>query len=79
MNVAHIEKCIDQYKEFFWAKKKYGILFVGVGAYMFYLLWRRYVNALNYVLAFWLSKYKEKFVTAWTIKIMHFDNIMTDR
>ncbi|XP_052193761.1 uncharacterized protein LOC127802110 [Diospyros lotus] len=36
-------------------------------------------NALDYVRNAWLNNYKEKFVAAWTNKIMHFGNVTTNR
>ncbi|XP_052208410.1 protein FAR-RED IMPAIRED RESPONSE 1-like [Diospyros lotus] len=38
-----------------------------------------YDNALDYVRNAWLNNYKEKFVAAWTNKIMHFGNVTTNR
>ena len=38
-----------------------------------------YDNALDYLRKAWLNNYKEKFVAAWTNKIMHFGNVTTNR
>ena len=33
---------------------------------------------MEYVINTWLNKYKERFVSAWTDKIMHFENLTTN-
>ncbi|XP_052179871.1 uncharacterized protein LOC127793130 [Diospyros lotus] len=38
-----------------------------------------YEGALNYLRNTWLNDYKEKFVAAWTNRIMHFGNVTTNR
>ena len=38
-----------------------------------------YPEAVEYVTKKWLTKYKERFVAAWTDKSMHFGNVTTNR
>ena len=39
----------------------------------------QYPDALKYVLDNWLIPYKERFFGAWTNKVLHFDNLTTNR
>ncbi|XP_052193889.1 uncharacterized protein LOC127802218 [Diospyros lotus] len=43
------------------------------------LEYHAYEGALNYVRKTWLNDYKEKFVAAWTNRIMHFGNVTMNR
>ncbi|XP_052171683.1 PKS-NRPS hybrid synthetase cheA-like [Diospyros lotus] len=38
-----------------------------------------YEGALDYVRNTWLNDYKEKFIAAWTNKVLHFGNVTTNR
>ncbi|KAH7518290.1 hypothetical protein FEM48_Zijuj09G0155800 [Ziziphus jujuba var. spinosa] len=38
-----------------------------------------YMKAVEYVKKAWLEKYKEKFVSAWTNKVLHLGNVTTNR
>ena len=38
-----------------------------------------YEEALDYVRKTWLNDYKEKFITAWTNKVLHFGNVTINR
>lgn len=37
-----------------------------------------YEDAIDYVRKTWLNDYKEKFIVAWTNKVLHFGNITTN-
>ena len=38
-----------------------------------------YPGAVKYVTESWLTPYKERFVAAWTDKVMHLGNVTTNR
>ncbi|KAI3963149.1 hypothetical protein MKW92_003874, partial [Papaver armeniacum] len=72
-----LDKFMDEWKALTWSstKEEYHERYK-----KFCATWSvKYNNAVQYVKKTWLSKFKEKFVCAWTNKIKHYNNVATSR